>query len=157
VSGDPAAAPEGAAAKPRSCGTVVTDGRRLILGHATGGRHWDVPKGLPEVGETDAGTAARELFEETGIRADPKLLVPLRSGPYLPKKDLALFLLRGPLPDPGSLRCSSMVEIPGRTPFPELDAFQAVEFGRIGEFATERMAAFLAEALKLLTENGGAL
>lgn len=59
----------------KSCGAVIfrlKDGKReylLILnkkGNAKG--HWGFPKGHIEEGETEYSAAAREIFEETGIR-----------------------------------------------------------------------------------------
>ena len=41
----------------------------LILEHLPG-KHWDIPKGHPEVGETFEETAKREIVEESGIRYD---------------------------------------------------------------------------------------
>ena len=55
------------AAKSTSCGVIVTDGQRLLLGHATGSPRWDIPKGIAEPGESFAAAAVRELFEEVGI------------------------------------------------------------------------------------------
>jgi putative (di)nucleoside polyphosphate hydrolase len=111
-----------------SCGVVITDGARLVLGHATGSPRWDIPKGLAEPGETLLDAALRELREETGL-IGPASLAALGVHAYLPGKDLALFLwCPDPLPDPASLRCTAMVERPGRTPFPELDRFGVFTF-----------------------------
>ena len=54
-------------AKRISCGVIVTDGNRLLLGHATRSPRWDIPKGLAEPGESLAAAAVRELAEETGL------------------------------------------------------------------------------------------
>jgi len=40
----------------------------LLLHHTAG--HWDFPKGTMEAGETKKETATRELYEETGLKAD---------------------------------------------------------------------------------------
>lgn len=40
----------------------------LLLHHTAG--HWDFPKGTMESGETKEQTAIRELYEETGLKAD---------------------------------------------------------------------------------------
>ena len=40
----------------------------LLLHHTAG--HWDFPKGTMETGETKQQTAIRELYEETGLKAD---------------------------------------------------------------------------------------
>ena len=86
-----------------SCGVLVTDGPRVLLGHAARTPRWDIPKGLADPGEALAAAAARELREETGLLASPCALVPLGTYPYLPAKDLALFAWRVPaMPDPAS-------------------------------------------------------
>jgi 8-oxo-dGTP pyrophosphatase MutT (NUDIX family) len=54
-----------------SCGVIVTDGRRLLLGHATNSPRWDIPKGIAEPGESFVAAAVRELEEETGLRVEP--------------------------------------------------------------------------------------
>jgi putative (di)nucleoside polyphosphate hydrolase len=107
-----------------SCGVVITDGARVLLGHATGSPRWDIPKGLAEPGETHPDAALRELREETGLVVAASEVRALGLHGYLPGKDLALFLWRAdPLPDPAILHCSAMVERPGRAPIPEMDRF----------------------------------
>ena len=58
------------AQKTTSCGVIVTDGERLLLGHATRSPRWDIPKGIAEPGESLAAAARRELFEETGLEGE---------------------------------------------------------------------------------------
>ena len=50
-----------------SCGVIVSDGERILLGHAARSPRWDIPKGVAEPGEDFAEAAARELREETGL------------------------------------------------------------------------------------------
>src|SRR6266852_4080270 len=69
-------------AKTTSCGVIVTDGVRLLLGHATRSPRWDIPKGEAEPGESYAGAARRELFEETGLDAPEAELRALGVFPY---------------------------------------------------------------------------
>jgi 8-oxo-dGTP pyrophosphatase MutT (NUDIX family) len=116
-----------------SCGVVVTDGARLLLGHATRSPRWDVPKGIAEPGESLLETAVRELREETGLEADPGLLVPLGTHRYLPGKQLALFRWRRALPDPETLVCS--------TNFQARDGAWVPEFDRFGLFAWDEALA----------------
>ena len=110
-------------AKTTSCGVIVTDGERLLLGHATRSPRWDIPKGEAEPGEDFAAAARRELFEETGLDAPEAELVPLGVFPYRRGKDLALFCWARPdLPDPRVLVCASQFSWNGRT-WPEFDRF----------------------------------
>ena len=76
------------AAKFTSCGVLVTDGKRLLLGRAPLSPRWDIPKGIAEPGEALAAAARRELREETGIEAPEAELRPLGVFSYLPAKAL---------------------------------------------------------------------
>ena len=110
--------------KTTSCGIIVTDGQRLLLGHASRSPRWDIPKGGLESGETLAAAACRELQEETGLVAPTDALMPLGTHPYLRNKDLALFAWVVPtLPDPKTLVCSEYFELPDGTRLPEFDRF----------------------------------
>ena len=111
-------------AKTISSGVIVTDGKRLVLGHATRSPRWDIPKGGVEPGESLEDAARRELREETGLEAPESALTPLGSFPYLRNKDLALFAWALPeLPDPASLVCSEYFVLPDGTRLPEFDRF----------------------------------
>ena len=112
------------AAKQTSCGVIVTDGRRILLGHATRSPRWDIPKGVAEPDERCAETAARELREETGLTVAPEDFVELGIFPYLRGKDLALFVWKPPqLPDPQTLTCTSQFALANGTMLPEFDRF----------------------------------
>jgi 8-oxo-dGTP pyrophosphatase MutT (NUDIX family) len=107
-----------------SCGVIVTDGERILLGHATRSPRWDIPKGVAEPGERLAAAAARELFEETGLAVAAEALTDLGVQPYLRGKDLALFAWRPPrLPDPPSLSCTSHFALANGKLLPEFDRF----------------------------------
>ena len=107
-----------------SCGVIVTDGERVLLGHATRSPRWDIPKGTAEPGENFAEAAVRELREETGLSAPPEVLVPLGVHSYLRGKDLALFAWKPrQLPDPKSLTCASHFALPNGALLPVFDRF----------------------------------
>lgn len=131
-------------AKSVTCGVIVTDGRRILLGHATRSPRWDIPKGIAEPGEEFAAAARRELQEETGLVAREDELVPLGVRPYRSDKDLALFLWRpAAMPDPGSLVCVSCFTWQGRD-LPEFDRFglfpREAAVGRVGKAMAEILA-----------------
>jgi 8-oxo-dGTP pyrophosphatase MutT (NUDIX family) len=120
-----------------SCGVIVTDGKRLLLGHATRSPRWDIPKGEAELGESFAAAACRELFEETGLEAPEAELRPLGVFPYRAGKDLALYAWAvSPLPDPQTLVCTSEFSSNGRM-WPEFDRFglftHKEALGRVGK------------------------
>jgi len=107
-----------------SCGVIVTDGERILLGHATRSPRWDIPKGAAEAGENFAEAAARELHEETGLVVSPDELVAVGVHAYLRDKDLALFAwMPQQLPDPLGLTCTSRFALADGTLLPEFDRF----------------------------------
>ena len=121
-----------------SCGVIVTDGDRVLLGHATRSPRWDIPKGLAEHGETLADAASRELAEETGLDVAVDELRPLGVHPYLRDKDLALFVWRrAEIPSPDTLICHSTFMLPGGAVVPEFDRFGVFNwdeaFGKVGK------------------------
>jgi 8-oxo-dGTP pyrophosphatase MutT (NUDIX family) len=121
-----------------SCGVLVTDGERLLLGRAPLSPRWDIPKGIAEPSEAFAAAARRELFEETGLQAPEAALRPLGVFSYLPAKDLALFFWELPvMPAPETLVCGSFFAWRGR---------RLPEFDRFGLFARD-------EALLLVGKN----
>jgi 8-oxo-dGTP pyrophosphatase MutT (NUDIX family) len=106
-----------------TCGVIVTDGEQMLICHPTHGRSWDIPKGRKDPGEEDIDTAVRELREETGIEAEPELLVYLGEYDYKKNKQLVVFRYTvDEMPDPALLVCSSMFEMHGKH-FPEMDVF----------------------------------
>src|SRR5579864_1349052 len=123
--------------KTTSCAVIVTDGERLLLGHATRSPRWDIPKGEAEPGESFAAAARRELFEETGLDAPEAELKPLGVFAYRRSKDLALYTWAPrPMPDPRTLVCASQFSSDGRM-WPEFDRFglftHEEALGRVGE------------------------
>ncbi len=129
-----------------SCGVLVTDGRRLLLGHATRSPRWDIPKGLVEPGEAFAEAARRELKEETGLDAPEEALVALGVHRYMPGKDLALFIWRPErMPEPDSLVCASVFVTHGGAPVPEFDRFGLFTWDEAVSRVGKNMARLLTE------------
>jgi len=132
-------------AKSTSCGVIITDGKRLLLGHATGSPRWDIPKGMAEPGESFAAAAVRELQEETGLSVAETELRPLGVHTYRRGKDLALFCWPSPaLPDPKQLTCTSHFPLGGRI-VPEFDRFGLFSHEEALQRVGKDMARLLAE------------
>jgi 8-oxo-dGTP pyrophosphatase MutT (NUDIX family) len=131
-----------------SCGVIVGDGERILLGHATLSPRWDIPKGEAEPGEDFAAAAVRELREETGLAVPPEELAGLGVHPYRRGKDLALFAWRPPaMPDPETLACASHFALPDGRLLPEFDRF--------GLFAWDEAQARVGKSLARLLASLG--
>lgn len=134
------------AEKTTSCGVIVTDGHRLLLGHASRSPRWDIPKGGAEPGESFAETACRELLEETGLTVLPAELRLLGVKPYLRDKDLALFAwVVDTLPDPKTLACSAFFTLPNGSRLPEFDKFGLFTIDKALRLVGKNLARLLAE------------
>lgn len=125
-----------------SAGFVILCPSGMLVGHVTGAKHWDIPKGNIDAGEQALEAAIRELREETGLVYDHdngvltnaftgvQYLVtnirPLGRHSYKKGKELELFVLIVPSDvDVAALKCESMVVRPTYA-FPELDGFALV-------------------------------
>lgn len=124
-----------------TAGLIITDGLKLVMGHSTGNKHWDIPKGRLDENETELEAVIREVQEETGLIITPDDVTPLGRKPYNKDRELSLFLMVVEnLPDPETLICSSMVNWENHDPFPELDKFKLVAWKDVEKYAIPRLA-----------------
>lgn len=131
--------------KALSSGVVIVCGSKVLLGHSTGNRHWDIAKGMVDAGETPLEAALRELKEEFGIQKNPLELKDLGLFLYNPKKDLHLFKLELKSFVPiDSLKCTSFFKhYKTQKELPEIDKYQWVEQKDISVYCVPNMVVVL--------------
>jgi 8-oxo-dGTP pyrophosphatase MutT (NUDIX family) len=128
---------------------VMHAGSELLLAHATGARHWDIPKGLVDDGESPRDAAIREAAEECGLAFAPAALLELGRFPYRPVKDLHLFATLAARFDPADCRCTSCFRDRFGRLVPEADAFEWTPFARVAQRCAKSMTAVLTQRLSL--------
>jgi putative (di)nucleoside polyphosphate hydrolase len=133
-----------------SCGVLVLSPQRsLLLGHATGGRHWDIFKGLSDAAEVLLDTALRELREESGLAPPREALFDLGAFDYLPRKGLRLFAVEVEQAPVATFVCTShFLDRTGRSR-PEIDGYAWVPFDQVQRRCAKNMARVLTESLSL--------
>ncbi|RZL89385.1 MAG: NUDIX hydrolase [Variovorax sp.] len=125
---------------------IVNEQGQLLMAHATGQKHWDIPKGGAEAGESAREAAIREVREETGIELAADSMEELGLLPYLARKDLHLFrvTLRTRDCDIAACKCSSFFPHPrSGVMTPEVDQFKWVDIADVPSFAAKSMTALL--------------
>lgn len=136
-----------------SCGIVLLDpDGRVLLAHATGTNHWDIPKGQGEAGETYAQAALREMVEETGLALNEARLVDLGRFVYRRDKDLYLFAARA-ADDELDLSCCNCTSLFPRhgdgTLIPEMDAYRWAAPHEVDQYASRSLARLFQTTLSL--------
>ncbi|CAJ0794401.1 RNA pyrophosphohydrolase [Ralstonia condita] len=136
-----------------SCGLVLlNEDAEVLLAHATETRHWDIPKGAPEPGESCLETALRETREETGLVLDTHTLIELGRFPYRRDKVLHLFATRLRRAEIAldTLTCTSMFNSyhTGRR-IPEMDDYRWASAPDVPQYASQSLARLFADALTL--------
>lgn len=142
---------------------LLAESAELLLCHSTGNRHWDIPKGLADDGESSVAAAVREAREECGIVVDPGALHRLGRFAYRPEKDLELHAALIGHIEPSSCVCTStFVDRFGRVR-PEMDDFRWTPFAEVGARCAKSMAVVLTLRVslpalheQLLAARGGA-
>ena len=136
-----------------SCGIVLLDpSGRVLLAHATGTNHWDIPKGQGERGETEAESALREMVEETGIVLDASRLTDLGRYVYRRDKDLHLFVARARPDELDLSRCVCTSLFPRREDgvmIPEMDAWRWIAPDDVAHYASRSLTRLFQTALSL--------
>jgi 8-oxo-dGTP pyrophosphatase MutT (NUDIX family) len=136
-----------------SCGVVLLDNDgRVLLAHATGTSHWDIPKGRGEEGETPIISALRELVEETGFVLAPERLTDLGRFVYRRDKDLHLFAARATRDELDLSRCVCTSLFPRRWDglmIPEMDAFRWVQPEEVEQYASRSLFRLFQTTLSL--------
>ena len=125
---------------------IMNEQGQLLLAHATGQKHWDIPKGGAEEGESARETAIREVKEETGIDLSAVSMVELGLLPYHSQKDLHLFqaVLHTRDCDIAACRCTSFfAHHASGVMTPEVDQFKWVDIADVPAFAAKSMTALL--------------
>lgn len=134
-----------------SAGVIFyTKDNKVLLAHATGQKHWDIPKGQPEEGEDFIDTAIRECKEEIGFSIEDKdYLEALGIMDYNSQKKLALFLYMGTtFPNVENCICSSFFTDRWNNEVLEVDAFQYIPLEKIEEYATKNLSKTLKNAIE---------
>jgi 8-oxo-dGTP pyrophosphatase MutT (NUDIX family) len=128
---------------------VMNHGAELLLCHATGTKHWDIPKGMANDDESSAAAAVREANEECGLRLDPERLEALGRFAYRPDKDLSLHVALIERIDPSRCACSAyFTDRWGRRRL-EMDAFRWATFNEVPALCARSMALVLTEKVSL--------
>jgi putative (di)nucleoside polyphosphate hydrolase len=128
---------------------ILAPSSELLLCHSTGNRHWDIPKGIADEGESSVDAAVREAREECGIALDAHALQYVGHFAYRPDKDLELHAVVIDRIDTGRCTCTStFVDRFGRVR-PEMDDFRWTPFEEIGERCAKSMAQVLTTKVSL--------
>ena len=137
-----------------SCGVLFVKNGHILLGHTTGQKHWDIPKGKMEDGEGFMDAAIRETQEEIGFTVDPNNLKFIGEVPYKRSKRLALFLyVANDVPKASDCYCESTYINKYGAERPELDYFKYVPYHDLSKYITPRLFTALLTAIETFNET----
>lgn len=130
-----------------SCGIIiVNEQNEIFMGHSTGNKFYDIPKGLLDPGENELDCAIRECKEETSIEIAPSLLQDLGLFSYNKEKNLHLFITSIKKDDihMNTLVCNSFFEdFYTKKLKPEVDEFKWVSIEKLTEHCAKSMGILL--------------
>lgn len=130
-----------------SCGIlIVNEFEELFMGHSTGNKFYDIPKGELDEGESVIDCALRETIEETSIDLRDKKLLDLGLFKYNSAKNLHLFLVFLPKDEIklDKLVCNSYFEdYYTKVLKPEVDEFRWVKTESLESFCAKSMGKVL--------------
>ena len=136
--------------KRLSCGIIILNSAaELLLCHATGTYHWDIPKGGTNPGEAPLDTALRETREECGLIFAADDLLDLGGFAYRPGKSLHLFATRVERFEPELCRCTSHYADGWGRMRPEMDGFEWTHFARVPRRCARHMGELLSQRIAL--------
>lgn len=129
-----------------TCGIIIyiRSENKFLLGHSTGNKHFDIPKGLPEQGESELQAAIRETEEEFGLHFKESDLNKIGKFKLNSGKDIFLFYTTLDSVDIKILQCKSLVYgFLDRDPFPEFDSYGIFTANEVYEKTSKSLSALL--------------
>ena len=118
-----------------TCGVAIFNNKnQLLIGKATNGNNWSIPKGLNENNETFEMSAIREVYEETGIDISKSKLELVGEENYKNQsKKIIMFKTYLDYLDLNKVVCNSFFEYKGKK-LPELDKFELVTLNELHKY-----------------------
>lgn len=130
-----------------SCGVlIINEFNEILVGHSTGNKFYDIPKGMLEEEENPTDCVIRECKEETSIELFKETLKDLGIFKYNKEKNLHLFSIQVKKDSINldSLVCTSMFEhYYSKKILPEVDSFKWISFNEIDSNCAKSMAKLL--------------
>ena len=118
-----------------TCGVAIFNNKnQLLIGKATNGNNWSIPKGLNENNETFEMSAIREVYEETGIDISKSKLELVGEENYKNQsKKIIMFKTYLDYLDLNKVVCNSFFEYKIKK-LPELDKFELVTLNELHKY-----------------------
>jgi putative (di)nucleoside polyphosphate hydrolase len=137
-----------------SCGVMIlNEHNEILMGHVTGQKFNDIPKGMLEEEELPLACALRECHEETSLILQESRMQEIGLQPYNKEKNLHLFLycVKKEEVIMQSLECKSFFEhFYSKKMVPEVDSFSWVALNEVETMCAKSMGKLLTK----LANNG---